>query len=399
MAIADRTAAGNKVGEILEIAGITPSSFGGSGPVTNVTRQLPGYQVGAKRLADLGPVTRNAAYVEQVKREAGRLMARLSAAQARNVNKYYNKRTGEFQPFPPQSVTDSLGTANIFINAAQQLALLVSQSIISEDTILNVQTIDLNTGNFSVADSQKLKNEISTILGYPASGVVRLANRLNDINKFGATYTSVDIKAFAVFGNNTVVEVKGLTAVSWSRHKDKNSDRRSFESAPKQYTPGAKSYAGTLIFAMFNEDPIRAMSPLEFFHGNAPIAPANGLTAYEEMDATEYPSFDLAIIFSNEYGSSSTMNIWGVTITDDGGAVSTRQLENEISVQYKAVKVDPIVPVKRGPEGEINFFEPTFQGAELFEKKRRIALMNDYAGQNFEEMYLSTIDDISSKLG
>lgn len=398
MAIADRTSAGNKVSDILEIAGIVPTAFGGTGTVTNVTRQLPGYNVTPKRLADLGPVTRNTTYVEQVRREAGRLMARLSSAQARNVNTYYNKRTGEFQPFPPQKLEDSIGTANTFTRAAQQLALLVSQRIITQDTILNIQPINLNTGEFAQSLESTVKAEISNVLGFPTTGIVRLATRLNDINKFGATYTSVDIKAFAVFSNNTVVEVKGLTALSWSRHKDKNSDRRTFESAPKQYTHGAKSYGGSLIFAMFNEDPIRAMAPLEFFHGNSPIAPANGLTAYEEMDAPEYPSFDLMVIFTNEYGSSSTMNIWGVTITDDGGAVSTRQLENEISIQYKAVKVDPVVPVKRGPEGEINFFEPTFQGAELFEKKRRIALMNDYAGQNFEAMYLDTIDSVYKRI-
>jgi hypothetical protein len=102
-------------------------------------------------------------------------------------------------------------------------------------------------------------------------------------------------------------------------------------------------------------------------------------------------------VFTNEYGASSAMNIWGMTFTDDGGSVSTRQLENEVSFQYKATKVDPIVPVRKGPEGEVNFFEPTFQGTALFEKKRRIALTNDYAGQNFEAMYHNTMDEVAKK--
>lgn len=390
----DRSAAGNKVGEILDIAGVAPAD---SNPI-NLTRQLPGVKFSASRLADLGPVSRNPQYVEQVKREAGRYMATLSAAQGKNVNTFYNRKTGEFQPFPPQSVTDTLGTANIYKNAAKQLALLVAQGVLSLDTVLNVQPINLDTGAFAQSDSDTLKQEVSNTLGFPSQGIVKLASRLNDVNKWGATFTSVDIHAFAVFGNGSVVEVKGLTAVSWSRHKDKNSDRRTFETAPKGYTHGAKSYAGTLIFALFNEDPMRAISPLEFFHGNSPIAPASGLTAFEEMDSTELPGFDLYITMTNEYGSSSSMNIWGLTFTDDGGAISTRQLENEVSFQYKAVKVDPIVPVKRGPEGEINPFEPTFQGSALFEKKRRIALMNDYAGQNFEAMYQDAVNSVYSRL-
>lgn len=384
--------AGNRVKDILEIAGVE------SIPTDNLTRNIPQIRTGGNpRLKDIGPVTRNREYIEQIRREVGKYTATLNAAQQKNVNRYYNKRTGVFQPFPPQTITDSLGNKEVFINAAKQLAILVSNGILSLETVLNVQEIDLDTGEFAQSDSEKLKQEISNTLGFPSNGVVKLASRLNDVNKFGATYTSVDIHAFAVFGNNTVVEVKGLTAISWSRHKDKNSDRRSFESAPKRYTPGAKSYAGTLIFALFNEDPMRAISPLEFFHGNDPIAPSSGLTAYEEMDSTDLPGFDLCIVFTNEYGSSSAMNIWGMTFTDDGGSVSTRQLENEVSFQYKATKVDPIVPVKKGPEGEVNFFEPTFQGTALFEKKRRIALTNDYAGQNFEAMYNNSIDDIAKK--
>lgn len=384
--------AGNKVKDILEIAGVEAV------PTANLTRSIPQIKSGGSpRLKDIGPVTRNKEYVEQIRREVGKYTATLNSAQQKNINRYYNKRTGVFQPFPPQTITDSLGTKDIFINAAKQLAILVSNGVLNLETILNVQEIDLDTGEFAQSDGERLKQEISNTLGFPSNGVVKLATRINDVNKFGATYTSVDIHAFAVFGNNTVVEVKGLTAISWSRHKDKNSDRRSFESAPKRYTPGAKSYAGTLIFALFNEDPMRAISPLEFFHGNDPIAPSSGLTAYEEMDSTDMPGFDLCIVFTNEYGSSSAMNIWGMTFTDDGGSVSTRQLENEVSFQYKATKVDPIVPVKKGPEGEVNFFEPTFQGTALFEKKRRIALTNDYAGQNFEAMYNSSIDDIAKK--
>lgn len=382
----------NTVKEILSVAGLTASA------PQNLSRAIPTVNTNAApKLADIGAVVRNSQYIEQLRREVGKYTARLSSAQMKTVNKYYNRRTGQFQPFPPQKIGDTLSNREIFLNAARQLAILVANGVLTNETQLNIQPIDLDSGEFAQADSERIKQEVSNILNYPSSGIIKLSSRLTDVNRFGATYTSVDIHAFAVFGSGAVVEVKGLTAISWSRHRDKNSDRRTFESAPKRYTPGAKSYAGTMIFALFNEDPMRALSPLEFFHGNEPIAPASGMTAYDEMDSTDYPGFDLCVTFTNEYGSASAMNIWGITFTDDGGAITTRQLENEISFQYKATKIDPIVPVKKGAEGEINFFEPTFQGATLFEKKRRIALMNDYAGRNFESAYLDSMEEISRK--
>jgi hypothetical protein len=389
---------GKKVGDILRIAGIQPIP-------TNITRQTTNDIFGrnqerivAPNNADLGAVVRNRQYIEQLRREVGILSARLSAAQQRTSNRYYNRLTGNYQPFPPVSSTTTLGNRELFINAAKQLATLVENQIVSLDTDINVQEIDLDTGEFTTSLDEQKTQAINSALGFPLSGIIRLTDRVTNVNRFGSTYTSVDIKAMAVFAGNFLAEVKGLTGISWSRHKDKNSDRATYQDSPKKFTPGAKTYAGTMIFALFDEDPIRAVSPLEYFHGNSPIAPSSGLTSFEELESTEMPSFDLTIVFHNEYGASSAMNIWGITFTDDGGSITTRQLENEVAYQYKAVAIDPIVPVKKGFGGEVNPFEPTAQGATLYEKKRRLALMRDVAGQNFESVYLNTIDNIKSQL-
>lgn len=389
---------GKKVSDILRIAGITPLAI-------NIIRQNSNDIFGRKlerqaapNNADLGSIVRNRQYIEQLRKEVGVLAARLASSQLRNINKYYNKLTGNYQPFPPVGPTSTLSNKDLFIQAAQQLSTLVENQIVSLNTDMNVTEVDLDTGEFATSIQEQQTQAINSALGFPLSGIIRLTERATNVNRFGATYTSVDIKAMAVFSGNFLAEVKGLTGLSWSRHKDKNSDRSTYQDSPKQFTPGAKTYAGTMIFALFDEDPIRAISPLEYFHGNSPIAPPSGLTSFQELESTELPSFDLTVIFLNEYGAASAMNIWGITFTDDGGSVTTRQLENEVSYQYKAVAIDPIVPVKKGFSGEVNPFEPSAQGAALFEKKRRIALMRDVAGQNFESSYLNTIDNIRTQL-
>src|SRR5690606_9531130 len=120
----------------------------------------------------------------------------------------------------------------------------------------------------------------------------------------------------AIFGNK-VVPVKGLVALSWSTHKDKNPDRRLNDSTPKRRSRGTASVAGTLIFNLFDEDPMRAISPNEFFHGHLAIGDSSGFSTFNETASVDLPPFDLMITFSNEYGSTSAMTIFGIDITDD----------------------------------------------------------------------------------
>jgi len=383
---------GNTVKSILDITGYKVTI------PSDITKDTGSIKQVSKDLDALAAVSRNKAYVEQLRIEVGTYMAKLNNASFRSPKKYYNKLTGKYQAFKPTTITNTLGTASSYMELAQSIAYLVQYKVIGINTKFNVKPINLYTGKFAEKEDAVVKREISELLGFPAaSGLITVSKRINDVNKFGYTYTAVDITANAAFGN-IITEVKGLNAVSWSIHQDKNSDRRSHEDKPTQFTKGAKTYAGTLIFSLFNEDPARSFTPIEFFHGNSPIAPASGMTSFHEMDATELPAFDLILMFNNEYGASSSMMLWGVEFTDTGGSITTRQGENEVSFQYKCIGMDPITPVRKGTNGQINPWEPTAAGMARFEQSRQLQLMSSMAGQNFEQMYKNSINSVYKKL-
>lgn len=382
---------GNIVKEILDIAGIEFNRESFDGDVTSI----PTYRKNPnkKNLVRLGAISRNKAYIDALRREVFSYATKLQNSKLRTVPRYYNRLTGQYQTTRPVDISRTLSAASVFEDIAETLATLVQNRVLTLETKLSVRPIDLETGDFEIPEDEAAKREISNLIGFPTSGIIKLSERLNNINQFGYSYTSVDIKAFAIFGS-LIVEVKGLVGISWSKHKDKNSDRRTFESQPTAFTPGAKTYAGTMFFALFNESSLRANSPIEFFRGHDPIAPPTGMTEFFESDSTDLPGFDMCITFTNEYGASSSMNIWGITFLDEGGAITTRSLENEESFAYKAVKIDPIVPVQKGENGEINFMAPTDSGISRFERKRRMALMKDMAGGDFESAYQKSLDNI-----
>lgn len=385
----------NVVNEILRIAGI---SFPKDPMTTSLTEVVPYTKDRARRnLVALGAIGRNPAYVRELRREVGSYLAKLKRGELKAVQRFYNRATGRYQDTRPISITKVLDGVEAFEAAAEDLAYLVQNRVLSLNTELKVRPIDLETGTFTKPQEEKIKEEIAEAIGFPSSGVIRLSERLNNVNSFGYTFTAVDIKAFAIFGD-LIVEMKGLVGISWSKHRDQNPDRRLFESSPKYFTKGAKTYAGTMVFALFNENPMRANSPIEFFHGHLPIAPSSALTEFMELDSTDLPGFDLVITFTNEYGAAASMSIWGITITDEGGSITTRALENEEVYTYRAVKIDPIIPVSKGENGEINFIAPNDTGISRFERKRRMNMLQDMAGGDLESAYQSTLDKLYSKL-
>jgi len=343
----------------------------------------------------LAGISRNPVYVREIIRETGRLLNRSNKAALKGTQKFYNKESGQYQPYPPFRQLGQLGTAAQFTTIAETLALLVFNKVIAPASKLNVPLIDKFTGEYCLPEEEEAEVALSHALGIPTTGLFTLSQRFNNINRFGFTFTGVDLTAFAVFGS-LVTEVKGLTMISWSSHRDKHSNRRTFERKPTSHARGAQTIAGSMVFTLFDEDPIRAMTPIEFFHGNNPITGPGGISEFNEMDPTEVPRFDIAISLTNEYGAISTMIIFGIDITDSGGAISMRQLENEIVIQFKALGLDPIKPVDVGNDRVVNMLGVGTKGAELFDRRRRNLLLGDLAaGNDFEEVYKNSMEKIT----
>lgn len=378
---------------LLEAGGyqVTPPTDITTGAGGSIVKGSPSFEV-------IGAIGRNSPYVEQLRKTVGGLIANYQAARLQSPFKYYNPLTGKYQVYPPTTNTNSLTNIDIFVRVVEQIAVLVYNKVISIDSDLGVQPIDKRTGLFAMPDAEAARAELAGLLGVPSMGVIQKGTRKTNSDRFGFSYTAVDILATAVFGN-IKVDVKGMTALSWSLHRDKNPDRRMHESQPGQHTRGARTIAGTMIFALFDENPMRVISPIQFFHGSQGVMGDTGMSSLDETLSVDLPRFDLALTFQNEYGASSTMIIWGIDITDEGGVVSTRQNENEVTFQYKALGIQPIAPAAVDANGAIDFFAPNNQGIKLFEKKRRQQIFGDQAITNFEDKYQETLTSIGKSLG
>lgn len=384
---------GNTVQDILTVAGITVDP-----PLSLVDPSTGTISRGNPDLDTLAGIIRNLEYMDRLNKAVGRLVTIHRAAGLKSDKNYFNTRTQQYQPYPP-FVSGSTGDrAAQFDNLANTLATLVFSKVLTEGAELPIPTIDRFSGEFCIPDEQEAEQFVSQeIFGVPSQAVFTISDRINNIDRRGFSFTSVDITAKAAFGN-IVTDVRGLSLVSWSVHRDKNSDRRLNEKKSTEHARGAQTVAGSLIFSLFDEDPVRGFVPVEMFHGDTPIAGPDGFTDIEEMLPTDIPRFDLALTFTNEYGAAASCVIWGVDITDAGTALSTRQLENDYTVQFKALDMDPLKPAALDEDRELGFFGSGGGIENTFERKRRAALFEDRAGRDFEALYRSTLSQIVNNL-
>jgi hypothetical protein len=131
-----------------------------------------------------------------------------------------------------------------------------------------------------------------------------------------------------------------LQTISVQTFREKNPVRALGTTYVKAYTRGPRSIAGSMIFTVFNENSlaslIRSMS--------------NDATIYGEMDASlsqlindQLPPVDMTILFTNEYGSLSKMQLYGVEFFTDGQTMSIEDLLTEQQLQFVARDMDPMI--------------------------------------------------------
>lgn len=124
-----------------------------------------------------------------------------------------------------------------------------------------------------------------------------------------------------------------LSTISYSTHREKSLVRSLGTSNPKGYTYGPRTIAGSLVFIQFDEDMIyRAMRRLK---PGARVMP------------DEIPPFHITILFQNSGDTSrSVLNIYNVTIVDNGQVMSIEDLITENTMSYFATSIDLLRPLK-----------------------------------------------------
>lgn len=145
------------------------------------------------------------------------------------------------------------------------------------------------------------------------------------------SYAGVDIVAQIVLPGEKPLVIGELQTISYSIHRENTPVRVLGHVNPISFVKGPRTIAGSLIFTVFDE--------YTFYRIGAYRSAMNsGHFPISDM----LPPFDISITFSNEYGSASTMKIFGVTVIDEGQTMSVDDLITEQTYTYMARGIQPI---------------------------------------------------------
>lgn len=142
-------------------------------------------------------------------------------------------------------------------------------------------------------------------------------------------------------GNDTIT-LGSLQTVSIQSHREKFGVRGLGFSYVKAYTRGPRTIAGSMIFTLFDEHPLtklmRAMGEREAIWKDPEIS---------TLLPDQIPPIDLTLVFANEYGSTSRLNIYGVEFINDSSTFSTENLLSEQVMNFVARDVDVMMKSKQ----------------------------------------------------
>lgn len=143
-----------------------------------------------------------------------------------------------------------------------------------------------------------------------------------------------------ITSDGDVITLGDLQTLSYSIHRENSPIRTLGHVNPRGFVKGGRTIAGSLIFTVFNEYAFYRIKQYRDL-----LARKNGFFA---PLADMLPPFDIVVSFYNEYGQSSKMKIYGVTIVDEGQTVSVDDLIIEQTYTYMARGIQPMV--KLSPE-------------------------------------------------
>lgn len=121
-----------------------------------------------------------------------------------------------------------------------------------------------------------------------------------------------------------------LQTLSYSTHMDKKPIRALSQVTPKAYVNGPRTIAGTLVFAVFDQHFVKEL-----------YQDTDDYRMYARyMMADELPPFDITVSMANEYGAKSRMAIYGVTLINEGKAISVNDVYTENTYQFLATDIE-----------------------------------------------------------
>jgi hypothetical protein len=345
-------------------------------------------------------VSKNPNYMMQLKDAIYKLAKQHK--EALNTGKVYRTPSGKASLLPAISASvnnlfQGTGAARIdypanaeslLTNAALILYTLLVAGYIQIDTGLNINPIDIVTGNFEVSQDIIEYNRLARKLKLPRKGIFIINDRISGVDQRYRTFTGVDIKVTYAM-DYLVGELKGINAISWSIHRSKPAAVSLGEEGINNRGNSIRTIAGSIIFSIFDENPITAIYPEEYLRNAHP----QRIVRKNIIRPDDLPPIDLIVIMTNEYGFVSTMTLFGVQFMDSGGSIGINQLVNEEVIQYTALDIDMMHPIQPNADGYIDPFDLTStQTNAIFDRRSEIAF-----GSEGAEFY-NTYDQVTEQI-
>lgn len=116
-------------------------------------------------------------------------------------------------------------------------------------------------------------------------------------------------------------------------------------SSPLAYTRGARTFAGTMVFASLNHDVFQEIYDLSILESS--------LYHSTSMVSDQLPPFSIVITAANEKGAAAQQAIHGITLVNYGTVYSIDDLYTEVTYSYVAQDVTPFtnMPMSAAREG------------------------------------------------
>lgn len=148
------------------------------------------------------------------------------------------------------------------------------------------------------------------------------------------SFAGVDIVAqITLPGESGPIIFAEVQTISYSIHRENTPVRFLGRTNVAGYIKGPRAIAGSLIFTMFDQ--------YAFYQLKQYQTAINTYGLYPLADML--PPFDVVLSFANEYGLTSTIRIYGITIVDEGATMSVDDLISEMTFTYMARGIQPIM--------------------------------------------------------
>lgn len=158
------------------------------------------------------------------------------------------------------------------------------------------------------------------------------------------SFAGTDISVVAYLPIDTKNSLNGITSnkfkkfaeiqtISISSTRSVSPVRVLGRASPLAYTRGARTFAGTLVFASLNHDVFQDIYDLSILESS--------LYHSTSMVSDQLPPFNIVITAANEKGAAAVQGVFGITLVNYGTVYSIDDLYTEVTYSYVAQDVTP----------------------------------------------------------